>query len=127
MIKFYKNKNIKLKTKIGLTISILALFIAIANMFIGNEIVRIIVWTMCVCVFALTICSDIEDINRLQKENILKAYEIDCLRWSYRGMGRYIDHMNLPELEDIDTRISNELNDIEIKKEDYAERLGIKP
>jgi hypothetical protein len=126
MIKFYKNKNIKLKTKIGLTISILAFFIAIANVFINNEIVRIIIWVMCVCVFALTILSDIEDIQRLQKENILKAYEIDCLRWSYRGMGRYIDHMNLPELEDIDTRISNELNDIEIKKEDYANRLGIK-
>ena len=126
MIKFYKNKNIKLKTKIGLTISILALFIAIANMFIGNEIVRIKVGTMCVCVFALTICSDIEDINRLQKENILKAYEIDCLRWSYRGMGRYIERMNLAELDDIDLRISNELNDIEIKKEDYAEKLGIK-
>lgn len=127
MIKFYKNKNIKLKTKIGLTISILAFFIAIANVFINNEIVRIIIWSMCVFVFALTILSDIEDIQRLQKENILKAYEIDCLRWSYRGMGRYIDHMNLPELEEIDTRISNELNDIEIKKEDYAKRLGIKP
>ena len=127
MIKFYKNKNIKLKTKIGLTISILALFIAIANMFIGNEIVRIIVWTMCVCVFALTICSDIEDINRLQKENILKAYEIDLLRWSYRSLGKYIEYQNLPELEDINIRISNELNDIEIKREDYAERLGIKP
>lgn len=127
MIKFYKNKNIKLKTKIGLTISILAFFIAIANVFINNEIVRIIIWIMCVFVFALTILSDIEDIQRLQKENILKAYEIDCLRWSYRGMGRYIYHMNLPELEDIDTRISNELNDIEIKKEHYAENLGIKP
>ena len=126
MIKFYKNKNIKLKTKIVLTISILAFFIAIANVFINNEIVRIIIWIMCVFVFALTILSDIEDIQRLQKENILKAYEIDCLRWSYRGMGRYIDHMNLPELEDIDTRISNELNDIEIKKEHYAENLGIK-
>ena len=64
MIKFYKNKNIKLKTKIGLTISILALFIAIANMFIGNEIVRIIVWIMCVCVFALSLCSSYEDIDR---------------------------------------------------------------
>jgi hypothetical protein len=127
MIKLYKNKNIKLKTKIGLTISILSFFIAIANVFINNEIVRIIIWVMCVCVFALTILSDIEDIQRLQKENILKAYEIDCLRWSYRGMGRYIDHMNLPELEDIDTRISNELNDIEIKKENYAERLRMKP
>ena len=127
MIKFYKNKNIKLKTKIGLTISILAFFIAIANMFIGNEIVRLMIWTMCIIVFALSGLSNFEDIERLQKENILKAYEIDCLRWSYRGMGRYIDHMNLPELEDIDTRISNELNDIEIKKEDYAQKLGIKP
>ena len=127
MIKFYKNKNIKLKTKIGLTISILAFFIAIADIFIGNEIVRLMIWTMCIIVFALSGLSSVEDIERLQKENILKAYEIDCLRWSYRGMGRYIDHMNLPELEDIDTRISNELNDIEIKKEDYAQKLGIKP
>ena len=126
MIKFYKNKNIKLKTKIGLTISKLAFFIAIANVFINNEIVRIIIWIMCICAFALSLCSSYEDIERLQRENILKAYEIDCLRWSYRGMGRYINHMNLPELEDIDTRISNELNDIEIKKEDYAEKLGIK-
>ena len=96
-------------------------------MFIGNEIVRLMIWTMCIIVFALSGLSNFEDIERLQKENILKAYEIDCLRWSYRGMGRYIDHMNLPELEDIDTRISNELNDIEIKKEDYAQKLGIKP
>lgn len=127
MIKFYKNKNIKLKNKIGITISVISFFVAIANLFICNDIVRLIIWTMCVFVFVLTILSDIEDIQRLQKENILKAYEIDCLRWSYRGMGRYIDHMNLPELEGIDTRISNELNDIEIKKEDYAKRLGIKP
>ncbi len=127
MIKFYKNKNIKLKSKIGLTISILAFFIAIANVFINNEIVRIIIWVTCVCTLGLTILSDIEDINRLQKENILKAYEIDCLRWSYRGMGKYIEHMNLPELEDINIRISNELTDIEIKKEDRAQRLGIKP
>ena len=84
------------------------------------------IWATCIIVLALTILSDVEDIQRLQMENILKAYEIDCLRWSYRDMGRYIDHMNLPELEDIDTRISNELNDIEIKKEDYANRLGIK-
>lgn len=127
MIKFYKNKNIKLKTKIGLTISVIAFFIAIANIFFNNEIVRAMIWVMCVCVFALSIISDFEDINRLQKENILKAYEIDCLRWSYRGMGKYIEHMNLPELDDINIRISNELNDIEFKKEDYAKRLGIKP
>lgn len=126
MIKYIKNKNIKMKTKIVITISRLAIFIAIANLFINNEIVRQIIWLICILAFILTILSDFEDLNRLQKENILKAYEIDCLRWSYRSMGRYIDHMNLPELEDIDTRISNELNDIEIKKEDYAQILGIK-
>lgn len=126
MIKFYKNKNIKLKTKIGLTISVVAFFIAILNLFISNEIVRLIIWTMCICVFALSGWSSIEDIDKLRRENLLQAYEIDCLRWSYRGMGKYIEHMNLPELDDINTRISNELSDIEIKKEDYAKRLGIK-
>lgn len=127
MIKFYKNKNIKLKTKIGLIISRLAFFIAIANLFIDNEIVREIIFLMCILCFVFTMSADLEDINRLQKENILKAYEIDLLRWSYRSLGKYIEYQNLPELEDINTRISNELNDIEIKKEDYAKRLGIKP
>lgn len=127
MIKFYKNKNIKLKTKIGLIISRLAFFIAIANLFIDNEIVREIIFLMCIICFVFTMSADLEDINRLQKENILKAYEIDLLRWSYRSLGKYIEYQNLPELEDINIRISNELNDIEIKKEDYAERLGIKP
>jgi hypothetical protein len=127
MIKLYKNKNIKLKTKIGLTISILSFFMAIANIFINSDIVKVTIWVMCTCVFMLALYSSYEDIDRLQRENILKDYEIDCLRWSYRGMGKYIEHMNLPELEDINIRISNELNDIEIKKEDYAKRLGIKP
>lgn len=127
MIKFYKNKNIKLKNKIGITISVIAFFMAIANIFINSDIVKVTIWAMCACVFMLALYSSYEDIDRLQRRNILKAYEIDCLRWSYRGMGKYIEHMNLPELEDINTRISNELNDIEIKKEDYAKRLGIKP
>lgn len=126
MIKFYKNKNIKLKTKIGIILSRVALFIAIANLFIGNEIVREIIWLMCIFAFVFLMLSDSEEINRLQKENLLQAYEIYCLRCSYRGMGDYIEYQNLPELEDINIRIENELNDIEIKKENYAERLGIK-
>lgn len=127
MIKFYKNKNIRLKTKIVITISKFALFLAIANLFINNEIVREIIWLICIIAFILEILSDSEDINRLQKENLLQDYEIYCLRCSYRGMGDYIEYKNLPELEDINIRISNELIDIEIKKEDYAKRLGIKP
>ena len=127
MLQLLKNKNVKIKTKIALVISLIAFIVAIINGFVGNEKIQIIIWALLVCVWALNYLIISEDVNEVQKENILKAYEIDCLRWSYRGMGRYIDHMNLPELEDIDTRISNELNDIEIKKEDYAQRLGIKP
>lgn len=81
---------------------------------------------MIICVFAIDYLVICEDVNKDEKENILLRYEVDLLRWSYRSMGKYIEYQNLPELEDIDIRISNELNDIEIKKEVYAEKLGIK-
>ena len=126
MIKLYKNKNMKLKTKIGLTISVLAFFIAIANLFIGNEFVKLTVWTMCVCVFAIAGWSMCEDIEKLSRKSLLQAYEIDCLRQSYLRMEKYIEYKNLPELADIERRISNEFADIEIKKEHYAKSLGIK-
>lgn len=127
MLKLLKNKNVKIKTKIALVISLIAAICAVINLFLGDENLRIIIWALVICVWAIDYLVICEDINQAEKENILLRYEVDSLRWSYRGMGRYIEHMNLPELEDIDTRISNELNDIEIKKEDYAERLGIKP
>ena len=127
MLKLLKNKNVKIKTKIAIVISLIASICAVINLFVNDETLRIIIWTLIACVWAIDYLVICEDINKDEKENILLRYEVDLLRWSYRGMGRYIDHMNLPELEDIDTRISNELNDIEIKKEDYAQRLGIKP
>lgn len=127
MLKLLKNKNVKIKTKIALVISLIAAICAVINLFLGDENLRIIIWALVICVWAIDYLVICEDVNKDEKENILLRYEVDLLRWSYRGMGRYIDHMNLPELEDIDTRISNELNDIEIKKEDYAKRLGIKP
>ena len=127
MLKLLKNKNVKIKTKLALVILLIAFIVAIINVFVGNEKIQIITWALIVCVWAINYLVICKDTNQAEKENILLRYEVDLLRWSYRGMGRYIDHMNLPELEDIDTRISNELNDIEIKKEDYAERLGIKP
>lgn len=127
MLKLLKNKNVKIKTKIAIVISLIAAICAVINLFVNDENLRIIIWALIICVWAIDYLVICEDINQDEKENILLRYEVDLLRWSYRGMGRYIDHMNLPELEDIDIRISNELNDIEIKKEDYAERLGIKP
>lgn len=127
MLKLLKNKNVRLKTKLALVISIIAAICAVINLFVDNEDLRIIIWALIVCVWAINYLIICEDIEKNEKENILFRYEIDLLRWSYRGMGKYIEHMNLLELEDINIRISNELNDIEIKKEDYAEKLGLKP
>lgn len=127
MLKLLKNKNVKIKTKIALVLSLIAAICAVINLFLGDENLRIIIWALVICVWAIDYLVICEDVNKYEKENILLGYEVDLLRWSYRSMGKYIDYMNLPELEDIDTRISNELNDIEIKKEDYAERLGLKP
>ena len=127
MLKLLKNKNVKIKTKIALVISLIVVFCAVINLFLGNENLRIIIWALVICVWAIDYLVICEDVIKDEKENILLRYEVDLLRWSYRSMGKYIEYQNLPELEDIDTRISNELNDIEIKKEDYAKRLGIKP
>ena len=127
MLKLLKNKNVRLKTKLALVISIIAAICAVINLFVDNEDLKIIIWALIVCVWAINYLIICEDIEKNEKENILFRYEIDLLRWSYRGMGKYIEHMNLLELEDINIRISNELNDIEIKKEDYAEKLGLKP
>lgn len=127
MLKLLKNKNVKIKTKIALVISLIACILAVINLFTNDENLRIIIWALVICVLAIDYLVICEDINQDEKENILLRYEVDLLRWSYRGMGKYIEHMNLPELEDINIRISNELNDTEIKKEVYAEKLGIKP
>lgn len=127
MLKLLKNKNVKIKTKIALVISLIAAICSVINLFLGNENLRIIIWALVICVWAIDYLVICEDVNKDEKENILLRYEVDLLRWSYRSMGKYIEYRNLPELDDIDIRIKNELRDIEIKKEDYAERLGIKP
>ena len=126
MLKLLKNKNVKIKTKIAIVISLIAAICAVINLFLEDENLRIIIWALVICVWAIDYLVICEDVNKDEKENILLRYEVDLLRWSYRSMGKYIEYQNLPELEDIDIRISNELNDIEIKKEDYAKRLGIK-
>ena len=60
------------------------------------------------------------------KNNLIKDYEIAELKFSYKEMGRYIDNFEHADLFDIELRIINELNDIEIRKKHYAESLGIK-
>lgn len=127
MLKLLKNKNVKIKTKIALVISLIAAICAVVNLFFNDENLRIIIWALVICVWAIDYLVICEDINKDEKENILLRYEVHLLRWSYRDMGKYIEYQNISELDDINIRISNELNDIEIKKEDYANRLGIKP
>lgn len=46
----------------------------------------------------------------------IKDYEIEELKYSYRLMGKYVKSFDIPELADIETRIENELRDIEVRK-----------
>ena len=120
-------RKINIKSKIALILSGIALIVATINIFTPNEIRRTTVRVVVIIVWVLDYMVIMEQCEKMRKKLGVASYEIDSLKWSYRGMGRYIEHMNLPELDDINTRISNELRDIEIKKEDYAQRLGIKP
>ena len=63
--------------------------------------------------------------NDMFKKSLVKDYEINELKYSYIQMGKYVDEFEFRELSDIELRIENELRDIEIKKKDYAEMLGI--
>lgn len=124
-MKIFRKMNIK--SKVALILSGIALIVATINIFAPNEIRRTTVWVVVILVWVLDYMIILQQYEKICKKLEVAQYEIENLKVSYISMGRYIDHMNLPELDDIDIRIKNELRDIEIKKEDYAERLGIKP
>ena len=124
-MKIFRKMNIK--SKVALILSGIALIVATINIFAPNEIRRTTVWVVVILVWVLDYMIILQQYEKICKKLEVAQYEIGNLKESYISMGRYIDHMNLPELYDIDIRIKNELRDIEIKKEDYAERLGIKP
>ena len=110
---------------IGLMLSVIALILAILNIF-WIDIPRDIIYVL--CLFGL-ICNWAHVLRQYSKYSNLyllaKQESLDLL-WSYREMGRYIDKMNIPELHDLDLRIENELQDVKVKKEALAERLGVK-
>ena len=124
-MKIFRKMNIK--SKVALILSGIALIVATINIFAPNEIRRTTVWVLVILVWVLDYMIILQQYEKICKKLEVAQYEIGNLKGSYISMGRYIDDMNLPELDDIDIRIKNELRDIEIKKEDYAERLGIKP
>ena len=109
---------------IGLIFSITAFILAIANIWLN--IPRDYIYLIC---FASITCDWAHATKRWQKYSklyLLKQNEVLDLLWSYRNMGRYINGFKIPELEDLDLRIENEIQDVKIKKERFAENLGIK-
>lgn len=79
-----------------------------------------------IMVWVINYMTVIEENIKLGKEQYVKDYEIDSLKWSYREMGRYINRLQIDELSDIDLRIENELKDIEVKKQNFKEMFDIK-
>ena len=53
MLNLLKNKNVKIKTKIAIVISLIATICAVINLFVDNETLRIIIWTMITCIWAI--------------------------------------------------------------------------
>lgn len=101
--------------------------ISIINLiFFQNGFLRDTVWVLVFFVLVLDFLILFKKNDKEFKENQLLYYEILILKDSYIHMGEYIERQNIPELNDIGLRIENELRDIEIKKEWYAENLGIK-
>ena len=112
--------------KATLAVSVLAMIIAIINIFFQVENLRTVILTLAVIVFLMNFWNILTDNFNLMNENLMLKYEIDELRYSYIQMGQYVDKFEIPELHDMDLRIETELNDIEVKKSWFAESHGIK-
>lgn len=107
--------------------AVVGFIIAVLNLiFFNSELLRDIVWILIFVVMGLDYLLLLKWHIREQNENLLLRYENIILEDSYIQMGEYIKHLNIPELNDIEFRIQNELRDIEIKKQWQAEKLGIK-
>lgn len=115
-------KMASFKSKIAFALSIVAAIAAVVGMFVLKAEMRVICWACLICVWSINYLVIFEDTVKLRKENYLKDYEIIELRYSYRGMGRYIDRLDIEQLKDIDLRIENELRDIECKVNYRKER-----
>lgn len=122
-------KRIKrhLMSYMAMICSVVSFIIAILNLiFFNSDLLRGVVWSLVFLVMALDFLVLLKWHTREQNENILLSYENIILKDSYIQMGKYIKRLNIPELDDIELRIKNELRDIEIKKQWQAEKLGIK-
>ena len=119
-------RKIRNEHLVELVFSLTAMVLAIVNLFLLNNCLRALVWSLIIVAFGLNIIGLLKRCEALFDENTILLYEISELQYSYKQMGRYIDNFEHADLFDIELRIINELNDIEIRKKHYAESLGIK-
>lgn len=110
-----------LKAKIALSLSLVSLISAIVGCFVLKSEMRIVCWACLIIIWVINYWIITEENIKLMKEQFVKDYEINSLKWSYKGMGRYINEFKIDELSDIDVRIENELRDIEIRKQHFME------
>lgn len=114
-------KMASLRLKIALSLSLIAIVAAIVGCFVLKSEMKIICWACMIIIYCINYWIVTEENIKLRKALYANDYEIDSLKWSYRGMGRYINEFHIDELSDIDFRIENELRDIEIRKQNFME------
>lgn len=112
--------------KLALLCSSSAICICFINIFLQSQILRAILWTLVILSLMMNIFHAFEMQEKYFNMYQLKAFECAQLRYSYRSMAAYIKEFDVPEFKDLDNRLENEFNDIEIKKQHYAESIGMK-
>ena len=119
-------KKIRTKHIVAMIFSLTAMGVAITNLFWPNDYLRSLVWVLLIVSIGLNIIGLLDRCEELIDENLLLAYEISELIYSYKQMGKYVESLEHDDLFDIDLRIENELNDIEVRKKWFAESHGLK-
>ena len=122
-------KFIDVRAKIAIIATFIAFVAIIIGTFILHDEMRVVTWGCIVIIWDINYWIITEINYKIKKENLVKEYEIDTLKYSYRLMGKYLQNEHHPYkspeelLSDIDIRIENELRDIDIKTKNYAKSL----
>lgn len=117
--------NKRLNT-IGIVCIITSILIIMANLIYGDVNIAIVGFAVAAVGYILISIGKIKEANKHRAEEYILNYEISELIYSYREMGRYVKDKNIPELEDIQTRIEIELNDVAIRvknREDWINKM----
>lgn len=68
-------KNVNIKTKIAAVISILCIIAAVANIFVNNELMRVIIWSGVIIVFTLDCSAMLENNMKISKELFFERHK----------------------------------------------------